>query len=142
MNVNREAIYSALFALVTSAADFATTGRRAQLLTQMQPSQMPALYQQQVSEEVTQSTGIPPSYTLHVDIIIYAQNSDPTQPSTPEINGLIDALEATLAPNPVTNRQTLGGLVQHCFISGKTDIFEGDLANRVAAVVPVQILTT
>jgi len=142
MNHSRETIYAALFALVSGAADFVTTGRKAQIMTQMQPSQLPALYQEQVSEETQQVNGIPPKYTLRVDIIIYALNPDATQPSTPQLNALIDALEATLAPSPVTQRQTLGGLVSHCFINGKTQIFEGDLANRVAAVIPIEIVTT
>ena len=142
MNVSRESIYSALFARVCTAANFQTTGRRAQLMTQMQPSTLPALFQQQVSEETQQVNGIPPKYILRVDIIIYAVDTDTSQPSTPALNALVDALEATLAPSPVTGRQTLDGLVSHCFINGRTDIFEGDTGNRVAAIVPVEIVTT
>ena len=142
MNVSRETIYSALFALVCTAADFRTTGRRAQIMTQMQQSSLPALFQQQVSEETQQVNGIPAKYILRVDIIIYAVNTDPSQPSTPALNALVDAIEATLAPTPATGRQTLGGLVSHCFINGKTDIFEGDTGNRVAAIVPLEIVTT
>ena len=142
MNVNREAIYSALFTLVSGAADFVTTGRRIQIITQMQPSQLPALFQQQVSEDTQQVNGIPPKYTLRVDIAIYALNPDQTQAATPQLNALIDAVEAALAPSPVTGRQTLGGLVSHCFINGKTDIFEGDLGNKAAAVLPIEIVTT
>ena len=142
MNVSRETIYSALFTLVSEAADFVTTGRRTQIITQMQASQLPALFQQQVSEDTHQVTGVPPQYTLRVDIAIYAINPDTAQAATPQLNMLIDAVEAALAPSPVTNRQTLDGLVSHCFINGKTDIFEGDLGNRAAAVLPIEILTT
>ena len=142
MNVSREAIYSALFTLVSGAADFVTTGRRIQIITQMQPSQLPALFQQQVSEDTQQVNGIPPKYTLRVDIAIYALNPDQTQAATPQLNALIDAVEAALAPSPATGRQTLGGLVSHCFINGKTDIFEGDLGNKAAAVLPIEIVTT
>ncbi len=142
MNGSREAIYSALFALASSAADFVTSGRRIQVITQMQPSQLPALFQQQISEDTQQVAGIPPKYTLRVDIAIYAVNQDVTQSAAPQLNALLDAVEAALAPSPVTGKQTLGGLVQHCFINGKTDIFEGDLGNRAAAVLPIEIVTT
>ena len=142
MRAGREAVYSALFALLTGAAEFVTTGRRAQALAQLQPSVLPALFQQQVWEETTQTNGIPPKYTLHVDIYVYAANPDTSQPSSPQLNALLDAIETALAPSPVTGRQTLGGLVSHCFINGRTDILEGDLGNRVAALVPVEILCT
>jgi hypothetical protein len=142
MNSPRETIYAALFALVSGAVPFVTTSRRAQIITQMQPSALPALFQTQTGEDTQQSRGIPPKYVLRVDITLYAINPDPAQPATPQLNALIDAVEAALAPNPVTGVQSLGGLVSHCYIGGKTDIFEGNLGNRAAAVIPVEILTT
>jgi len=142
MNRSRESIYSALFALVSGAAPFVTTSRRVQLINTMQPSQLPALFQQQVGEDTQQVKGIPPKYRLSVELAIYAFNPDQNGAASPQLNALIDAVEAALAPDPATGVQTLGGLVSHCFINGKTEIFEGDLGNRAAAVVPIDIITT
>ena len=108
----------------------------------MQPVALPAIFQTQTGEDTQVVRGIPPKYTLRIDITLYAINPDTTQPATPQLNALIDAVEAALAPSPATGVQSLGGLVSHCYISGKTDIFEGDLGNRAAAVIPVEILTT
>ena len=142
MNVSRETMYAALFALVSSAAPFVTVGRRFRLITEMQPSELPALFQTQVGEDMQQIRGIPPKCRLNVDLTIYAFNPDPAASASPQLNALIDAVEAALKPNIVTGVQSLGGLVSHCFISGKTEIFEGGLGNRAAAVIPVEILTT
>ncbi len=141
MNASREAIYSALFALVSSAASFVTASRRMQLVTEMQNSQLPALFQQQAGEITEQHRGIPSRYTLHVDLAIYAFNADQKGSAAPQLNELIDAVEAALAANAL-GVQPLGGLLSHCFISGKTEVFEGSLGNKAAAVIPVQILTT
>jgi hypothetical protein len=142
MNSPRETIYAALFAVVANAAPFVTTGRRAKLLNEMQPGTLPALFQSQVRETTAQTKGIPPKYTLHVDIILYATNPDPNLTASTQLNDLIDAVEAALAPSPATGVQTLGGLVSHCFISGETDIFEGNSGTCAGAVIPIQITTT
>ena len=142
MNASRETIYAALFALVAGAAPFVTTSRRFRLITEMQPSELPALFQQQSGEETQQTRGIPPKYLMRVDIVIYSFNPDTKGAATPQLNALIDAVETALRPNPATGLQTLGGLVSHCFINGKAEIFEGELGNRAAAVIPIEILTT
>ena len=142
MNVSRETIYAALFALVSGAAPFVTASRRFRLITDMQPSELPALFQQRSGEETQQTRGIPPKYVMRVDLAIYSFNPDTKGAATPQLNALLDAVEAALRPNPATGIQSLGGLVSHCFISGKTEIFEGELGNRAAAVIPVEIVTT
>ncbi len=142
MNASRESIYSALFALVSESAPFVTKSRRFRLVTTMQSSELPALFQTQSGEDTQQVRGIPPKYTLKVDITIYAFNPDTNGPATPQLNALVDAVEAALSPSPVTGVQTLGGLVSHCFISGRTDYFDGVLGNQAIAVMPIEILTT
>jgi hypothetical protein len=141
MNGSREAIYAALFALVTGAAPFVTTSRRMRLITEMQPAQLPALFQQQTGEDTVQVRGIPPKYTLRCDIAIYAANPDVSQSAAPQLNALVDAVEGALTL-PIGQVQTLGGLVSHCFINGKTEIFEGSLGSRAAAIIPIEIVTT
>jgi hypothetical protein len=58
------------------------------------------------------------------------------------LNPLIDAIEAALAPPPVTGLQNLGlpEMVQHASIAGKVEINEGGLRDQAAATIPVEIL--
>ena len=142
MNTSRETIYAALFALVSGAAPFATASRRFQLITAVQTGQMPALYMSQAGETVARDRITPPRYTLRVDLAVYAQNPDATQSAAPQLNALLDAVEAALAPPAPQLDQTLGGLVSHCYLRGEIELFEGSLGNRAGAVIPIEIVTT
>ncbi len=142
MDNPRETIYSALFALVSGAAPFVTASRRPRLINEVSPSQLPALYMQQVGETVTRQRMTPPAYNLRIDLAVYAQNPDQTQSASPQLNALVDAVELALAPAAPGQPQTLGGLVSHCFINGDIQHFEGTLGNRAGALIPIEIVTT
>lgn len=58
------------------------------------------------------------------------------------LDPLLDAVDAALAPNIVTRRQTLGGLVSHVWIDGKIMKDPGDIDGDGIAVIPVKILAT
>jgi hypothetical protein len=58
------------------------------------------------------------------------------------LNPLIDAVDAALKRSPISNGQTLGGLVSHCYIDGKTMKDDGDFDGNGTAVIPVKILAT
>lgn len=45
-------------------------------------------------------------------------------------------------PTSVTRKQTLGGLVPHCWIDGKVMKDPGDLDGDGIAVIPLKILAT
>ncbi len=142
MNTPRETIYTALFALVSGAASFATASRRFRLITEVPVGQMPALYMSQAGETVARSRVAPPRYTMRVDVALYAQNPDASQSAAPQLNALIDAVEAALQPPVPGTDQTLGGLVSHCYLCGEIELFEGSLGNRAGAVIPIEIVTT
>jgi hypothetical protein len=141
--VNREAIYTALFALVTDAASFATTSRRLRHWTDVPAAEQPALFQVQKSELAKTKRGQPSEWTLAVDLYLYCQApDDATAPST-VLNPLIDAIAAALAPQGLdlaANVQTLGGLVSHCWLAGKIETDEGALGGQAVAIVPVEII--
>lgn len=139
----REAIYSALFNKVSGAAGFITASRRLQMWTELSANQQPALFQAQKGETVNQQKGKPPKYTLSVEIYIYAKSDDPNVPPSSILNPLIDAVEASITPDPVTGVQNLGvGGVSHCWIEGKIETDEGVLGDQAIAIIPVSILTT
>jgi hypothetical protein len=52
-------------------------------------------------------------------------------------------VDAALKPGPAAGgRQTLGGLVSHCYIDGKIMKDPGDIDGDGVAVIPVKILAT
>ena len=147
MNLPREQIYAALFTTLQSAlgSKFATISRRWRMPEQVSPESRPALFQVQTGERAkTNANGEPIIWIAAVDLVIYTQGSgdEQTIPSQ-ELNTLLDAVEAALAP-PANGdgKQTLGGFVSHCRLQGSARITENVNGSAAMAVVPVEILTT
>jgi len=139
---NREQIYAALFAKLQASASFATASRRIKALNEVPPSDHPALFQLQKGEVANTTPNLNTVWRLNVDVFIYVhtQGDRSIAPST-ILNPLIDAVETAIAPSQINNRQTLGGLVEHCFIAGEILIEEGNLGEQAVAVIPIEILT-
>lgn len=138
--MTREPIYNALFAKLAAAAGFATASRRLRHWSDVGAAEQPALFQVQKSETVRRDAGLPPKWTLGIDLFVYAHAPDDATAATTVMNPLLDAIEAALAPDPLSNLQTLGGLVAHCWIAGKVETDEGVLGGQAVAIVPIEIL--
>jgi hypothetical protein len=130
----------ALFALLQASATFPTAGRR--LVFWNKVAEQPALFLRNVGEEwIRGPTRLPPKLLIDCEIWLYCNSgSNPDQAPAVGMNGLIDAVTAAIAPCQGQEAQTLGGLVTHCWIEGKTDIHPGDLDGQAIAVIPVKIL--
>lgn len=142
MNTARETIYAALFSKVSGIAGIVTASRRLWHWSDVPPASQPALYMAQRSETAVQLRGVPPKWTLAVDLYLYAysgndHNAIPAQ----KLNPLIDAIETALLPSP-GGFQTLGGLVSHCWIAGKIETDEGFLGPQAVAIIPIEIVTS
>lgn len=150
MNTARETIYAAVLTKLQAglSGSFKTVSRRLKPWSELAPEEQPAIFQVQKVENVqVPKRGLPPIYTLHIDLEVYAynqaSNEDPTAAASSVINPLLDEIETFFAPDPVTHVQTLGiDGVSHCWIEGNIEIYEGDLNAQIMAVVPVSILTT
>lgn len=141
--MNSETIHSNLFTLVTAAAQFATKSRRLQLSGDKPDCELPAIFQLQGPQYVKRVRGIPPVYTLRVELWIYAQSDDTNTAPISVLNPLVDAVRAALEPAVDGDEQTLGlSYVSHCFIAGDIEIFDAILGNTVLAIIPVEILAT
>ncbi|HWK45126.1 MAG TPA: hypothetical protein VNT30_10410 [Stellaceae bacterium] len=141
MTAGREAIAQALFARVTGTGGFATVGRKLRHWTDVQPAERPALFQVQKGETWQRQRGLPPKVTLHLDLYLYVGTAaDPSVPPAAELNPLLDAIQAALAPPPSDSVQTLGGLVDHAWISGRVETDEGVLGDLAVAIIPIDIL--
>src|SRR5579863_8684135 len=137
--MNREAIYSALFTAVSTAAPFATIGRRLRHWSDVAAVEQPALFMVQKSETAHRTRGLPPKWTLTVDLFVYVHAPDDVSPPTPALNPLLDAIEAGLAPIGAADTQTLGGLVDHAWIAGKIETDEGVLGGQAVAIIPIEV---
>ena len=142
----REAIYSALFTLVSGSASFVTASRRLRMWDQVSQAEKPALFMSQRREIATrQPGGLGTIWELHVDLVVYVQTNPDiaTAPAT-LLNPLIDAIQNALVPTGADrsqNRQTLGGIVQYARIEGDIQLDEGVLGDQGVAVIPVVIVT-
>jgi hypothetical protein len=138
----RETIYAALFALVAANPAFRTATRRIKDYSDVDQATQPALLQVELGEKWNARVGAPPVVTLSARLFLYCEENDPTEPVSTQMNALLDAVMAALAPPIIPHgpfRQTLGGLVKHAGITGEIAIAEG-LSGQSEAVVPVEIL--
>lgn len=141
--MSREAAYTALFSLLaglkTSGAVKACS-RRVKLMEKMGPAELPALFMSVGGQKVEPRKGLPPKRTLGAKVFLYVFNPDANTAAGIQLNNLIDAVEAALAPNPLTNVQTLGGIVDHAWIEGQVEVFDGPLGEKAAAILSVNML--
>ena len=139
--MTREPIYAALLAKLSAAAGFATASRRFKMWTEVSPPDMPALFLLQKDEIAATVPGLPTVWTIQCEAVLYADlDGDPYAAASSVINPLLDAIEAALAPSPATgNKQTLGGLVQHCVIAGAIVIDEAINGDVSIARIPIEI---
>ncbi len=138
----REACYVALFNQLAAGlgSTLVTIDRKLKSLDELSPAQLPALYMVVADQTVTQKHGTPPRRVLEADIYLYAANPDPHVTADTVLNGLIDATQNCLAPAPGFAVQTLGRVVEHCWIAGKIAVYAAPKGQRAAALVPVQMM--
>jgi hypothetical protein len=69
---------------------------------------------------------------------------DPEDTPDTAMNALLDAVDAAVVPSGADamsgNKQTLGGLVAHCYSFGPVFIDTGDIDGKAVAAIPFQIL--
>lgn len=140
--MNREAIYGALFARLAVVPGLVVSSRRLRHWTDVRAAEQPALFMAQGRELATPGDpvrGLPTQWTLQVEVYLYARTDGGLAPGT-VMNPLLDALEAALKPDNAMQRcQTLGGLVEHCWIEGELETDEGTLGDQAVCIVPVRI---
>lgn len=138
--MTREPIYAALFALLKTAAGFNTASRQFKHFSDVNSANQPALFLVQRDESVATVPGMPSVSTMSCDVLVYVHTGgDKNTAPASILNPLLDAVFAALAPSQVTGKQTLGGLVQHCWIEGRIETDEGLLQQQGYALIPVSI---
>lgn len=138
--MNRELIFSTLFAKVSSVAPFVTAERQVKLWNDVPPSEQPALFMGQGDQNVTTKFGCPSRNDMLVSLYVYCnRESDPGELAATQLNNCVDAIQEVLKPSIITGYNTLGGLVFNCVIEGRIETDEGLLGPQSVAVIPVKI---
>ena len=138
--MNREPIHAALFAKLAAIPGFKTASRRFKHFGDVAQPDQPALFVIQRRESATTVPGQPTVWLLKVDVLIYVNTGqDKSVAPASILNPLLDAVVAALAPDPITNKCTLGGLVQHAVIQGEIETDEGQLGEQGLALIPIEI---
>ena len=112
---------------------------------QVNETQMPFLTMLKTGEvRGRQSEGLP-TLTINAHVFIYlSAGMDAEDVPDTAMNTLLDAIDAAVAPSSRDalngNRQTLGGLVAHCYPLGQVFIDTGDIDGKAVAAIPFQIL--
>src|SRR5574343_1112736 len=141
--MNREAIYSALYARLQTVTAIKKFSRRLKGWSDVPAAEQPALFMVQADEQPDNNEGRPTIWTLNVDVYVYTNiGKDTTGTPSVQMNSLLDAIEAAVASDLPGFPQTLGGLVSHCWISGSIETDGGALDEQAVAVVPISMMVT
>jgi len=138
--MNREAIYAALFAMVSPLDGLVTVSRRLRHWSDVPSSETPALFQAQGKQSVARpaANGLPSKYELDATIYVYVNTVDQV-PGT-VLNPIVDAITQIFDPNPVGAPQMLGGLVQWARVEGTIETSEGTLGDVEVCMIPIRML--
>lgn len=143
MPATREQIMTALTNLLESSATFVTVGRRLRDPEGLRADEAPALFV--VEHEDTYKRPVfnaPPIREMNVMAIVYADGgNDQTQIPAAFINNMLDVLDGLLkGENAVVKKNTLGGLVEACFIEGQVLRSSGNVTGQAWANIPIRIV--
>ncbi len=136
---SREAIYAALFALVSATPGIRTSSRRLRLWPDVSPADQPAIFMSQIGETAETTTNLATRWRLQVEFYLYVHTQESTNSPASALNPLVDAVVNALMP-PNQEKQTLGGLVHYCRINGQIKTDEGVLGDQAVAIIPVEIM--
>lgn len=117
---------------------FLTTGRRVKFARDV--TAQPALFLRGADEDLPYHSTILQEQTIKAEIWILSNAGD-NPDAVPEIalNNLLDAVQNVFAPEPMTGRFTLGGLV-HWVRMVKVTKDPGDASGQAMAVADVEII--
>lgn len=128
------------------ARRFITTSRRVRLFADVPSDIQPACFQAEWAVEEQQTTGMPYKTTLTANWIIFqCVGIDKNAIGAIENNLIVKGVRKVLAPKPddpgfQDNRNTLNGLVHHCFIEGRIFKEPGDIDDQGMIVIPIKLL--
>ncbi|MDM1765723.1 hypothetical protein ACFODO_23790 [Acinetobacter sichuanensis] len=145
--MNSEAIYQALFDQLSNIQGMVTVSRRLRHFNHVGNEKRPALFITQGNQDENAVKGLNAKIELAAEVYLYIYEADPEKAIGMQINHYLDAIREAMKPEypEMCEYQTLGGLVEHCWIDGTIEVFEGVdgmIDGQGIAIVPIRILTT
>lgn len=146
--MDSEEIYAALFERLKSKIDgVVTISRRLRHFNNVPAEQRPALFITQGNQQEMAVHGLNAKVELAAEVYLYISESDSAVPPSTQLNLYIDKLRQAIKPEfpEMCEYQTLGGLVEHCWIDGTIEVYEAVenmLDDQGIAIIPIRILTT
>ena len=122
--MNREAIYSALWAKLDALDGFVTKSRKLLHWNDVKRYDQPALFMAQGDMQAVTLTGQETKWILRVDVYLYVQTSG--EPPAPIMNPLIDAVWD-------------GADIEYCRVEGTVETDEGTLGEQAVCIIPIMI---
>lgn len=129
---------------VSFTTGFLTTSRRPQWWSEV--AAQPAMFLHDGPNDTPPHNAMVfPKPILEPEIWIYSKaGENPDLAPSIALNNILDAIDTALAPKTgpdiAIQQLSLGGLVQHCWIEGRTLIAPGDKNGQAIAIVPLKIL--
>lgn len=139
---NIEAIHVALFAVMQAMvtdAKLRGASRRLEHVNEFDIARAPVGFQHQLPMKLAGRGQSLPRNTFRVDWYFYVGGMEGAVHST-QLNELVDEVLTRIAPSLPGQKQTLGGLVEDVYVEGEVEIYEGVLADRAVAIVPLTIV--
>ncbi len=141
---SREQIAAAFFNLIKGAADFTASSRRFVHWDSVNETQFPYLTMIKTGEMRSRQEEGLPTLELRYHVFVYTSaGMDPNDVPETAMNTILDAIDNTVAASGVDafqNKQTLGGLVSHCYALGPAFVDDGDVDGKGVAAIPFTIL--
>lgn len=131
---------------VEDTRKFVTISRRIRLFSDVAAKEQPACFQTEWATEEVQVSNKPYKTTIMAAWTIFqCIGKDQKALGTVENNLIIGGCRKVLAPQPIDpgfpdKRNTLNGLVYHCFISGRIFKDPGDIDDQGMIVIPIKLL--
>lgn len=142
MNLNREAVYGAVFAKLSGIAGVTTASRRLRHIEEMQQEEFPAVFQVQQDESWDGKVNLPTKKTFNVEWWVYVGEPDLALAPSTKLNAFLDTIDELFGSGGSSGLSvdTLGGLVFNATINGKIEIIEGVLGDRALAIIPIRVV--
>jgi hypothetical protein len=149
VNASREQIADAVFALLQNVPGLRTVSRRTRLPTQIGQNEMPALFLWgdgvDLYTKEPRGAGLRRVYEMHAVLLFVSPHQDGDDRTGAEVmHPLLDEIERVVtAPDDfLANANTLGGMVERCWIEGEVVKATGDTDPKGigAAVVPIKVM--
>jgi len=145
--MDSESIYQALFNRLSNVQGMVSVSRRLKHFNHVNNDQRPALFVTQGNQAENPVKGLNAKIILSADLYLYVFEVDPDKAISTQINNYVDLIRNAIKPEfpEICEYQTLNGLVEHCWIDGTIEVYEGVdgmLDGQGIAIIPIQILTT